>query len=91
MNRKELAASIAERAEVPAAQADRFLTAFEQVLVDALSKGEDVTLPGVLAVKTVQRSARTGRNPQTGASIEIPAKQGVKVTPGSRLKAAAEG
>lgn len=88
MNRKELAAAIAEHAGTPANQADRFLTALEQVLVAALAEGLEVSLPGFLSVKTVERSARTGRNPQSGEPMEIPAKKGVKVTAGSRLKAA---
>jgi DNA-binding protein HU-beta len=46
-------------------------------------------VPGLLTVERSQRSARTGRNPQTGESIEIAAAHTVKVTAGSNLKKAA--
>ncbi len=86
MNRKEVVSSIAQRAGLPAAQVDRVLTELDQVLVEAVGRGEKVQLPGLLSVERVERAARTGRNPQTGATLEIPAGYGVKVTAGSRLK-----
>jgi DNA-binding protein HU-beta len=49
-----------------------------------------VSIPGWLAVERTSRAARTGRNPQTGASIEIPAGHSVKISAGSKLKAAAK-
>ena len=57
------------------------------MLVEAVGRGEKVQLPGLLSVERVERAARTGRDPQTGATLEIPAGYGVKVTAGSRLKA----
>ncbi len=86
MNRKEVVSSIAQRAGLSAAQVDRVLTELDQVLVEAVGRGEKVQLPGLLSVERVERAARTGRNPQTGATLEIPAGYGVKVTAGSRLK-----
>lgn len=88
MNRKEVTSAIAQRTGSPAAETDRLLTALEEVLIDAVARGEKVQLPGFLSVERVERAARTGRNPQTGATIEIPAGHGVKVTAGSRLKGA---
>ena len=73
MNRKEVVSSIAQRAGLPAAQVDRVLTELDQVLVEAVGRGEKVQLPGLLSVERVERAARTGRNPQTGATLEIPA------------------
>jgi DNA-binding protein HU-beta len=58
-------------------------------LVEAITRGDKVALPGLLTVERTQRSARTGRNPQTGESIEIAAANTVKVTAGSNLKKAA--
>ena len=55
-----------------------------------LAKGEKVTIPGFLSFETVATAARTGRNPQTGAEIAIPAGKRVKVTAGSKLKAVAK-
>jgi DNA-binding protein HU-beta len=86
VNRKEVVSSIAQRAGLPAAQVDRVIAELDQVLVEAVGRGEKVQIPGLLTVERVERAARTGRNPQTGASIDIPAGHGVKVTAGSRLK-----
>lgn len=88
MNRKEVISAIAQRTGAPQTDADRLLTALEEVLVDAVARGEKVQLPGFLSVERTERAARTGRNPQTGATIEIPAGHGVKITAGSRLKGA---
>lgn len=89
MNRAEVASSIALRTGVSAQTATAMLSAFEQVLLEAVGRGEKVQLPGVLTIDTAPRAARTGRNPQTGQPIEIPAGTAVRVTAGSRLKAAA--
>lgn len=88
MNRKEVISSIALRTGVPAKTAETVLAAFEQVLLEAVGRDEKVQLPGLLTVERVERKARTGRNPQTGETLEIPAGAGVKVSAGSRLKAA---
>lgn len=86
MNRKEVVSSIATRAALPADTVDRVLAELDQVLLEAVGRGEKVQFPGLLSVERVERAARTGRNPQTGASLDIPAGYGVKVTAGSRLK-----
>ncbi len=90
MNRSEVASSISLRTGVPAATATAMLSAFEQVLLEAVSRGDKVQLPGILSVERVARPARTGRNPRTGEPIEIAAGSGVKLTAGSRLKAAVD-
>jgi DNA-binding protein HU-beta len=89
MNRKEVVSSIAQRSGLSAASVDTVLTELDQVLLEAVGRGEKVQLPGLLTVERVERSARTGRNPRTGEQIDIPAGHGVKVTAGSRLKDAA--
>ena len=89
MNKAELVAAIAKRADVPTATVDSVLAGLQQELVDAISRGERVAVSGLLTVERAQRSARTGRNPQTGESIDIPAAHTVKVTAGSTLKKAA--
>jgi DNA-binding protein HU-beta len=53
----------------------------------SIKKGEKVTIPGWLSVDKGHRAARTGRNPQTGATIQIAAANTVKVSAGSKLKA----
>lgn len=88
MNRSEVSNSIALRTGVSPDTAGSMLAAFEQLLLEAMGRGEKVQLPGILSVERVERPARTGRNPQTGEPIDIPAGYGVRVSPGSRLKAA---
>lgn len=88
LNRTELVAAIAERAGLTKVQADAALSAFQDVLVTSLAKGEAVKVTGLLSVERVERAARTGRNPRTGEEIKIPAGFGVKLSAGSTLKKA---
>ncbi len=55
-------------------------------ITDALSNKESVTLVGFGTFKTAERKARKGRNPQTGAEINIPARNVPKFVPGKALK-----
>jgi DNA-binding protein HU-beta len=55
---------------------------------ESQAAGNKVTIPGYLSVDKGHRAARTGRNPQTGATIQIAAANTVKVSAGSKLKAA---
>ncbi|WP_084126841.1 HU family DNA-binding protein [Demequina sp. NBRC 110054] len=91
MNKNELIERIGERAELSKDAVAAVLAGFEAEAAEALGRGDDVRLPGFLTIETAQRSARTGRNPQTGAAIEIPAQTVAKVSAGSKLKAAARG
>jgi DNA-binding protein HU-beta len=91
MNRTDLIRSVADRTGLTAVDVDSVLGSIEATLVDALARGEKVQLPGVLTVERVERAARSGRNPQTGEALQIPARPGVKVSAGSRLKAAVTG
>lgn len=92
MNRTELVAALAERAEVARKDADAVLSALAEVAGEVVAKGDEkITVPGFLSIERTNRSARTARNPQTGAPIEIPAGYGVKVSAGSKLKEAAKG
>lgn len=86
LNRSDVVAAIAEKAGLTNTQADAALSALQDTLVSSLAKGEAVKLTGLLSVERVERAARTGRNPRTGESIEIPAGFGVKISAGSVLK-----
>ena len=86
MNKAELVSAIAKRADVPASTVDSVIDGLREELVEAITRGDKVALPGLLTVERAQRSARTGRNPQTGESIEIAAAHTVKVTAGSNLR-----
>jgi DNA-binding protein HU-beta len=89
MNKAEFVSAVAKRADVPASTVDSVIDGLREELVEAITRGDKVALPGLLTVERSQRSARTGRNPQTGESIEIAAANTVKVTAGSVLKKAA--
>ncbi len=88
MNRSELVHAVAQRSGVPDGTADAVLTALADTLADAVQRGDDVRWAGVLTLEAVQRAGRTGRNPATGEPLEIPARRAVKLSAGSRLKAA---
>jgi histone family protein DNA-binding protein len=88
VNRTELIAAIAERANLTKTEAEAFLSAFQDVLVENVAKGEAVKITGLMGIERVERAARTGRNPRTGEEIQIPAGYGVKLTVGSTLKKA---
>jgi len=89
MTKKDIAQAVAARTDVSAAAAEDIIGAALDVIGEQLAKGEDVRLAGFGTFETRDRAARTGRNPQTGESIDIPAANTVKVTAGSNLKKAA--
>ncbi|AUH42776.1 MULTISPECIES: HU family DNA-binding protein [unclassified Streptomyces] len=92
MNRSELVAAIAERAEVTRKDADAVVAALAEVAGEVVSKGDErITIPGFLTFERTHRKERSARNPQTGEPIQIPAGYSVKVTAGSKLKEAAKG
>ncbi|HEY0143749.1 MAG TPA: HU family DNA-binding protein [Thermoanaerobaculia bacterium] len=76
MTKSQLINYIAEEAEVPRKTATAMLTALSTVAYKEAKKG--FTLPGLGKLVLVQRKARTGRNPMTGAAIKIPAKKVLK-------------
>ena len=88
VNRTELIAAIAERANLTKTEAEAFLSAFQDVLVENVAKGEAVKITGLMGIERVERAAPTGRNPRTGEEIQLPASYGVKLTVGSTLKKA---
>ncbi len=85
MNKTELINKIAESANITKAAADKALVGMLEGITDSLQKGESVTLIGFGTFSTNERSARTGRNPQTGKEIKIPAKTVVKFKAGKKL------
>ena len=88
MNKSELVAAIAaSTGESHAAVCPIMDSMFEHIGA-SIKKGNKVTIPGYLSVDKGHRAARAGRNPQTGATIQIAAANTVKVSAGSKLKAA---
>lgn len=73
MNRKELIDSIADKSDLSKTQAGDVLAATLDSIVEAVAGGDKVSLPGFGTFEPRERAARTGRNPQTGESVEIKA------------------
>lgn len=90
LSRNDLVAALAAKAGTTKTEADKVLSAFSDVVLESVEKGEKVSIPGIISIEKVKRAARTGRNPATGETIDIPAGFGVKVSAGSRLKTAAK-
>lgn len=86
INKTDLTALIANKLGKSKAEAKLALDAVIDTLTDELVKGNEVALIGFASLKVVKTEARTGRNPSTGAPLEIPAKKVVKVTIGKALK-----
>ncbi len=90
MNKGQLVEQMATGAGISKAAAERALNAFMDAIMDAMGAGDKVTLVGFGTFYVTKRKARTGRNPQTGKKMKIPAKKVVKFRPGSRLAEAAK-
>ena len=73
MNKSQLVDKIAEDAEISKAAASRALDAFTGAVSDSLKEGNSVALVSFGTFSVKERAARTGRNPQTGAEIQIAA------------------
>lgn len=92
MNRSQLVDAMAKSSGLSKDQADSALKAFQEVVTETVTTGEEkLTIQGFLTFERVDRAAREGRNPGTGESISIPASTAAKVTVGSALKGAAAG
>ncbi len=85
MNKAELIDAIASGAKLTKADATRALDATIDAISKALKKGDRIGLVGFGSFSITKRSARTGRNPQTGKEIKIPAKKVVKFKAGAEL------
>lgn len=88
MNKAELVAKLAEDAGITKTQANTAIDSFTEAVAKTLKKGDTVTLVGFGTFSVSKRSARTGRNPQTGAAIKIAAKKVAKFKAGADLSKA---
>ena len=86
MNKSDLIDAIALSADISKAAAGRALEATVDSITEALQAGDQVALVGFGTFLVRERAARMGRNPQTGASIQIAASKGVGFKPGKALK-----
>jgi DNA-binding protein HU-beta len=90
MNKSELVDALANGSGLTKADASRVLETFMITVTDALKGGDQVVIPGFGSFSTGNRSARTGRNPQTGKTIQIKASRVAKFKAGKNLKEAVQ-
>lgn len=88
MNKGQLVEKIAEGADISKASAARALESLIKSITEELASGGDVALVGFGTYKVSDRAARTGRNPQTGAEIQIAAAKVPGFKAGKALKEA---
>ena len=86
MNKAELVAAMAEKAELSKKDAEAALKAFTDVVAEELKKGEKIQLVGFGTFEVSERAAREGRNPQTGKTMKIAACKAPKFKAGKALK-----
>lgn len=91
MNKAELVDAIVAESGAAKNTVAEVLKAFEEVVVENVSKGEKIVLSGFLSFERVERKARTARNPQTGEAIQVSASRAPKVSIGSTFKKAVKG
>jgi DNA-binding protein HU-beta len=90
MNKGDLVEKVAQDCGLSKAAAEQALNSVLGSISDALAAGDKVTLVGFGTFSVSQRAAREGRNPQTGKTINIPARKVVKFKAGSKLADAAK-
>ncbi len=86
MNKTDLIQAIAQTAGLSKKEATAALDATLAAITDALARREDVALIGFATLSISERPARTGRNPQTGQPMQIPATNVIKFKTGKELK-----
>ena len=91
MNKDELVKEIAKKASVSQKAASDILSATLDVIEKTVAKGKKVTLVGFGTFESRKRAARTGRNPQTGKEISIPAKTVPVFSAGKKFKTTVNG
>ncbi|MFZ1772684.1 MAG: HU family DNA-binding protein [Rhizobiaceae bacterium] len=86
MNKNELVSAVAEAAKLTKSDAGTAVDAVFDAITRELAKGGDVRLVGFGNFSVAKRAATTGRNPQTGAEVKIPARKTPKFSAGKGLK-----
>ena len=86
MKKAELVAAIAEKTELSKKDAEKAVKAFTEVVEEELKKGGKIQLVGFGTFEVAERAARTGINPSTKETIQIPASKAPKFKAGKSLK-----
>jgi len=91
MNKSELVDALADKAGVSKTDDDAGLKALEEIITaEVAGNGDKIALTGFVTFERTYRKPRTGRNPQTGEALEVPGGNAMKISAGSKLKAAAK-
>ena len=85
MTKVEFVEKYAEKTGMSKKDAAAAVKAFFEVTADALKAGDKVVFPGTFKAEVTTRAARTGRNPQTGEEMQIPAKKAIKAKLSDKL------
>ncbi len=91
MTKGDLVTLVATQAGTTGADTERVLNSFRDVIQAKLKAGEEIAYPGLGKFSRVERKARTGRNPQTGATIKVKASKAPKFTSAAGLKQVVNG
>lgn len=86
MGKTEFIKAVAEKADVTQIEAKKLIEAVLETITQSLEQGEEVQFVGFGSFKLAERAARTGRNPNTGEAMEIPASKFVTFKSGNILK-----
>ena len=91
MNKSQFAEAIADKSGLSKRDAQKALDGFQDALLEAMQNGEKVSLTGFGTFEVRERAARTGRNPQTGETMEVAASKNAAFKPGKSFKDALNG
>jgi len=86
MNKGELVDAVAAKTNITKKQADQVISAFLEVVTEAVANGEKITLVGFGSFERRERSEREGRNPKTQETMTIPATRVPAFSPGKLFK-----
>jgi integration host factor subunit beta len=86
MTKADIVEQVSLEAEMTKKDAEQLVEIVFDSIIEALNKGEKVELRGFGSFRTRQRGARKGRNPKSGAAVDIPAKRVAYFKPGKELK-----
>ena len=91
MNKTELIAAIAAKSDLTKKDTEKFLSAFEEAVTEALVADKKVQIVGFLTIDVATRAEREGRNPRTGDTMTIAASKAPRFKAGKKLKDAVNG
>ena len=86
MNKQDLVEEVSAETGLTKAASGRVVSGITDAITDALARGEKISLVGFGTFRVAERKARRGRNPQTGETVQIPAKKAPKFNPGRGLR-----